>query len=160
MYTHQWRLLSGLAVVGAVAAGVSGCNPIAAVTEQGVEQAIEDATGGNVDIDTGSGASVPADFPSDVPLIDGKVSSSVSLGTGAEQSWNIVFSVSDANAAYADAVSKLTNAGYTEVAKVESADGSFASYTNSAWSVTVSSAPAIGSEQAVVSYLVTANTLQ
>lgn len=132
MNTHQWRLLSGLAVVGAVAAGVSGCNPIAAVTEQGVEQAIEDATGGNVDIDVGGGVSIPADFPSDVPLIDAKVFSSVSLGTGAEQSWNILFTVSDANAAYDDAVSKLTSAGFTEVAQSQSAEGSFGTFANAA----------------------------
>lgn len=155
MKTTQWRLLSGLALVAAVTAGVSGCNPLAAVTEEGVEQAIEGATGGNVDIDVGGGVSLPADFPSDVPLVDGTLFSSVSLGSGAEQSWNVIFTVPDANAAYADAVSQLTGAGFTEVSQVESAEGSFGAFSNSAWSVTVSSVPAMGSEEPKLSYLVT-----
>lgn len=155
MKTHHWRLISGLVLVAAVSAGVSGCNPIAAITEEGVEQAIEGATGGNVDIDVGGGVSIPADFPADVPLVDGTLFSSVSLGSGADQSWNVIFTVSDANAAYADAVSQLTGAGFTEQSQVQTAEGSFGAFSNSAWTVQVSAVPAMASEEPKLSYLVT-----
>lgn len=160
MVPRNVKLFIGLALAAGVTVGVTACNPLQAITEEGVEQAIEGATGGNVDIDAGAGVSIPADFPSDVPIIDATLFSSVSLGSGAEQTWNLIFNVSDAQAAYADAVSMLTGAGYAEVAQTESAEGSFGSFANDAWSVTVSAVPAMGGEEPKLSYTVIQNTLQ
>lgn len=54
--------------VGAIA--LTGCvNPVEQLINSTVEDAIEGATG--VDVDAGNGASVPEGFPSDIPLPSG-----------------------------------------------------------------------------------------
>lgn len=62
---------------------LAGCaNPIDEIITQGTQNAIEGAIEGatenaDIDINTGGGASVPADWPSEVPLPDGEVQMSV-----------------------------------------------------------------------------------
>src|SRR5690554_3246737 len=82
-----WAVVIAASVL--VAPALSGCsfNPI--------ESAIEGATGGNVDI---GGTSVPDDFPSEVPLIDGEVVSGFGVGTAPEKAWNVTIKVPDASA--------------------------------------------------------------
>jgi hypothetical protein len=82
-------LVAAVAACLLIAPAVSGCsfNPI--------ESAIEGVTGGNVDI---GGASVPDDFPAEVPLIDGEVASGFGVGTAPEKIWNVTIKVTDASA--------------------------------------------------------------
>ena len=109
------RLLRILAVVIAIATlpTVAGCsaNPL-----QGI---VRDATGGNVDI---GGATVPADFPAAVPLIEGEVVSGVGIGSGEGKVWNVGVRVADATAL--DAIQQqLEAAGYETQVQGANADG-------------------------------------
>lgn len=142
------------AVISGLTFSLAACNPIAAVTEQAVEKAVEDTTGADVDIDAGGGVSMPDDFPSDVPVLDAKLFSSTSIPNGDSKTWTILFQVSDPAKAYADASKKLTDAGYTVGATTESAEGSFGTFDNGTWSVTVTAAPGVSGEKAILSYTV------
>lgn len=74
-----------------------------------VESVIEGVTGGNVDI---GGTSVPDDFPSEVPLIDGDVAGAFGVGSGADKVWTVTKKVSDASAI--DTIkADLESAGFT-----------------------------------------------
>lgn len=144
----------------AVTLGVSACNPLAAVTEQVAEQAIEDATGGSIDIDAGGGVSIPADFPADIPLLDAKLFSATTLPMGDAKTWTLIFSVSDPSAAFSAASADLTAAGYQATLNSETAEGSFASFDNGTWNILLTAAPGVGSEQALLSYVVSPSAIQ
>jgi len=91
MSNHRSTHLALAVVIAALAITptVSACsfNPI--------ESAIEEATGGNVDI---GGKSIPDDFPAEVPLVDGEVVSAFGVGTAPEKAWNVTITVADASA--------------------------------------------------------------
>ncbi len=76
------RSCSALAVTPAL----SGCfgNPI--------EQVIEGATGGDVDL---GGASVPDGFPSEVPLVEGEVLFGARIGNDEGRIWNVTIKVGE-----------------------------------------------------------------
>lgn len=143
-----------LAVLGGLTFSLTACNQLAASTEQAVEKAVKDSTGADVDIDAGGGVSMPTDFPSDVPVLDAKLFSSTSVPNGDSKTWTILYQVSDPTKAYADATKKLTDAGYTTTATMEAADGSFGTFDNGTWSVTVTAAPGVSGEKAILSYTV------
>ena len=64
------RIVAAALMLGVGAIALTGCvNPVEQLINNTVEDAIEGATG--VDIDTGDGASVPEGFPSDIPLPSG-----------------------------------------------------------------------------------------
>ena len=70
--------------------------------------------GGNGGIPGGvvPGQSVPADFPSDVPLIDGEVVLGLALpGDNGDKAWNVTIKVADAGA-FDDIKAQLTDAGF------------------------------------------------
>ncbi|MHA6669034.1 hypothetical protein ACX3O0_09210 [Homoserinimonas sp. A447] len=86
-----------------IAPAVSGCsfNPL--------ESAIEGVTGGNVDV---GGTSVPDDFPSEIPLIEGEVAAAFAVGKAPEKIWNVTIKVPDASAL--DTIkTQLEGAGFT-----------------------------------------------
>src|SRR5690554_2570093 len=96
-----WAVVIAASVL--VAPALSGCsmNPI--------ESAIEGATGGNVDI---GGTSIPDDFPSEVPLIDGEVVGAFGVGTAPDKVWTVTVKVPEASAA--DTIkADLEGAGFT-----------------------------------------------
>lgn len=100
---HRTRMTAVVAACLLFAPAVAGCsiNP--------VESVIEGVTGGNVDI---GGTSVPDDFPSEVPLIDGEVIGAFAVGSGAEKVWTVTMKVDDASAT--DAIkAELEAAGFT-----------------------------------------------
>ena len=70
-----------------VAPALTGCGLI--------RDAVEQATGGEVDF---GGKSVPDDFPSEVPLIEGEVLSGASAGNADGKIWNVTIKVDDASA--------------------------------------------------------------
>ena len=96
------RALASLAIIVAIAVTpvLSGCS---------VQSIIENATGGQVDI---GGTSVPKDFPSEVPLIDGEVIFGGSLGSENDQIWNVTIKVGDSSA-FEAIKTQLTDAGFT-----------------------------------------------
>ncbi|WAB84401.1 hypothetical protein OVN20_02175 [Microcella daejeonensis] len=127
------RRLGGLLLAGGLVAGLSACaNPLEAAVEglvetgiqNGVEDAIEGAveseTGGQVDIDTGAGggAALPADWPADVPVIEGRIVSAFAIdGTFA-------LSVEAADAATAAAGQQtLLDSGFTTIVEQDYGPG-------------------------------------
>ncbi len=108
------RMTTVLASVALGALLLTGCagNPIEDLVGQGVKDAIEGATG--VEVDT-SGESVPADFPASVPLIDGKVTGSSKITVAGASTWTVAKrndgSVDDA---FTEVKSQLVAAGLKE----------------------------------------------
>jgi len=118
------RTAPAVAVLGlGLALTLSGCfaNPLEQLTnglvEGGVEQIIEDQTGVDVNID-GSGASLPDNWPADVPTVDGQVIFSAS----ADSTFSAAITVADAAAAQ-NAFTLLIDAGFTESAFFDLGDG-------------------------------------
>lgn len=75
----------------------------------------------------------PATFPGDVPIIDGEIPFGVDLGTG----WTVIVVADDIAAAYQDAESRLTGAGYTSQLSSTTDDGSFGSFENDKYTIQV-----------------------
>ena len=73
-----------------------------------VEGIIENATGSQIDL---GGQSVPADFPSTVPLASGDVIYGLSAGKDGEKVWNVTIKVS--SGAFDSISAQLTGAGFT-----------------------------------------------
>ena len=126
------------ALAAGLALALTGCfaNPLDQLTEGlvegGVEQIIEDQTGVDVDID-GTGASLPADWPADVPTVDGEVVFSASAN-GAYNAAITVASAADAERAFTD----MTDAGYTEISALDLGEGALTRvYENGTWSVSI-----------------------
>ncbi|CAN5528170.1 hypothetical protein BH10ACT7_BH10ACT7_04730 [soil metagenome] len=90
-----------LVVALAGAPALAGCSV--------VEGLIEQQTGGDIDL---GGTSVPADFPSEVPLIDGDIVNGSGFATDGTKVWNIIVKVSD-GAAFDTIKSQLEGAGFT-----------------------------------------------
>lgn len=114
----------------AVTPALSGCfgNP--------VEQIIEGATGGDVDL---GGKSVPDGFPSEVPLAQGEVLFGASLGNDEGHVWNVTIKVADA-AAIDQIVAQLESAGFSTAAEGfggSTADGGTAIVENDRYGVLV-----------------------
>lgn len=111
--------------------GLSACaNPVEAVLQQGAESAIKEiAEQNDVDINLGSGASVPADWPSEVPVPKGSVEFSAKAQGGF--SLTLLAEKSDVEAA----VAQFTANGFEETANFESADGAMYTFENAEWTV-------------------------
>lgn len=150
-------------LLGGVSLGVTSC---AAVSEKAselvdqAEKAVKDATGNSVDVDAGTGVVVPKDWPTEIPLLDATVFTSTSTGTGANQTWTVLFSVDDPSAAYAEASQKLINAGFTASINVQAAEGSYGTFDNGTWKVSLAAAPGIGSEKGTLAYIAKASSSQ
>ncbi|MDE0545366.1 hypothetical protein [Microbacterium sp. C7(2022)] len=85
----------GLAAASALI--LTGCtNPIDQLVQGGIEntieQVIEENTGADVDIDTGSGASLPDGWPAEIPV----PSTSPAFSMAAEGGFQATFEISDA----------------------------------------------------------------
>lgn len=101
------RAAIALAVAGVTASLLTGCNPVDAV-QQGVEEAIESATGGDVSL-----GELPEGFPESVPVIDGEISIGAGGSADGTEGW-VVTIKSDAADPVADAVAALESAGFTK----------------------------------------------
>ena len=124
------RAAIAVAIAGITASLLTGCfgNP-GDLVNQGVEDAIESATGGEVSLD----GDLPADFPTSVPLIEGDIS--VAAGAGGAEGWVVVVTPSDSGDPVADAVSELEAAGFTEDRSISGDGGGAAFYTDGEWTV-------------------------
>lgn len=105
---HRSRRAAALILAGALLVGVpalSGCSLINTV--------VHDATGQDIPEGITGGQSVPADFPTEVPLVDGEVVFALTLpdaGNG-DKAWNVTINVSGADA-FDTIKGQLTDAGY------------------------------------------------
>lgn len=139
------RAVLAIAIAGMTATLFTGCfaNPVEDLVNQGVEDAIEGATGGDVSLD----GEVPADFPTSVPLIDGDVT--FGAGAGGSEGW-IVMITSTAADPVADAAAKLEAAGFTQDTELSGAGAAAQVYTNGEFLVLLA-----GDGEKAVSYTVT-----
>ncbi|MFF2369789.1 hypothetical protein [Agromyces sp. NPDC058110] len=102
------RGVLAFAAAGLVAAALTGCvNPVEELVQNGVEDAIEGATGGDVSL----GGELPAGFPAEIPIVEGKIT--VGIGTGDANGWVVVVDATEADPASA-AASALEGAGFAE----------------------------------------------
>ena len=103
MNTKRFTVPLALVLALAIAPSLSGCfgNPL--------EQIVEGATGGDVSL---PGQSVPDDFPSDVPLIDGEVVFGMGVGNDDGKAWNVTVKVGGLDAVD-QITSQLEGAGFT-----------------------------------------------
>ena len=100
-----------------------------------VEQIIEGATGGDVDL---GGTSLPDGYPTDeVPVVGGEILSGLAIGDAASKIYNITVKTDgDPTTEVRDL---LVGAGFTEQmgAQASSAEGSSYVFTSDAWGVLV-----------------------
>ena len=124
------RAAIAVAIAGLTASLFTGCfgNP-ADMVNQGVEDAIESATGGEVSLD----GELPADFPTSVPLIEGDIT--VAAGAGGTEGWVVVVTPSDSDDPVADAASALEAAGFTEDKSISGDGGGAAIYSDGEYTV-------------------------
>lgn len=94
------RPIALVASAALLSAALVGCtNPLEQLVQQGSERLVEDAiereTGVEFDVDSGDGASVPSDFPGELPLPEGRLSSAIKT----EMLWMLMYEISDIAAA-------------------------------------------------------------
>lgn len=103
---------------------LAGCagNPLDDLVSQGVEDAVEGATGAEVNLS----GELPADFPESVPIIDGEIELT---GGSAGQGWVVVLTSSAADP-IGDAKAALQGAGFTEQTGVSGQAAAGVVYSN------------------------------
>lgn len=133
-----------VAIAGITASLLTGCNPVDLVN-QGVEDAIEGATGGDVSL-----GDLPEGFPTSIPLIEGDVSGGAGGGSTGADGWFVVIT-SSASDPMAEAASALESAGFTEETSVSGGQLGARAYSNDEYLVL------IAGDGKAVSYTVTPN---
>ncbi|GAA3748800.1 hypothetical protein GCM10022239_25210 [Leifsonia bigeumensis] len=125
MQRKRLAVSTAIALSLVLAPALAGCSAI--------EGIIENATGSQVDL---GGQSVPADFPSEVPLATGEVVFGLSADKDGEKVWNVTIKVSAG--AFEGISDELTGAGFTlaEGSK-EVNNGSGGLFTSDKYSVLV-----------------------
>jgi hypothetical protein len=111
-----------LAAAALVAASLTGCagQVLQQLSQDGLEQLVEDQTGGDVNLDTSGEGNLPlpADFPAEVPVPDGNIYYSQSTdGVYLLSLW--VKDVATAEAGY----QKLLSSGFTQTAEIAAEQG-------------------------------------
>jgi hypothetical protein len=101
-------LVIGVLLTGPVLVGCSGDQ---------IQSMVGDATGGTVDV---GGSTIPADFPSEIPLAAGNVATAGRVGTGTGKVWNITITVADP-AAPSIITEQLTSAGFASTSNLPGA---------------------------------------
>jgi hypothetical protein len=105
--SSRTRLPLAIALAGVLLVGsplLTGCSLI--------DNVLDSATGGTIPDGLDTGTTVPDDFPSEVPLVDGDVVFAVSLpGDNNEKAWNVTINVSGADA-FEGIKTQLTDAGF------------------------------------------------
>lgn len=138
------RAAVAVVIAGLTASLLTGCfgNPVEDLVNQGVEDAVEGVTGGEVNLD----GELPADFPESVPLVEGEISFAGGTGTG--EGW-LVMVTSSAADPVADASTALEGAGFTQDTTVSGGGVGAVVYSNADYLVL------LAGDGATVSYTVT-----
>lgn len=131
------RTISVLAAATLMSGALVGCaNPLEQLVQQGAERAVEEAiereTGVEVDVDNGGGASVPADFPGELPQPDGRLASVITT----EVVWMLVYDIAEISEAQRLAAWFVDN-GYTEISAADTGGLRTWIYENELYSVTL-----------------------
>lgn len=147
--------IASLLVVSAVAtATLAGCgviqdrvdDAVGNAVEEGVERAIEGGSGGDVDLNfDGDGASLPNNFPGDVPQPNGTIQASIGAGDG----FVVSFQTSESGAA--DFLGEFSS--WTEDGQVDLGDAKAYTYSNDRYTVGIMVSP--NGDQTSVNYTVT-----
>lgn len=138
----EMKKLPGIVfLVGVVGFSLTACvNPLANMTEQAVEQAIESESGGDIDIDAGGGASMPDGWPSSVPVPSGDILLSAADGAEGSKNWTVVIKVGNSKDAFTEITDKLKAGGFEAITEATMDDGSYGGYQNSEYMVNVTAA--------------------
>lgn len=138
------RKLVSISLAAMMAVGITpllaACfNPLQSAVEQAAQNAAENALGGDIDLNLdGGGASLPADWPGEVPVISGTIESSIRLGSGADQTWSVTVTVDNADQAWSSIKSEFESAGFVTDFESVSSDGSMGSFSDGSYSAIVS----------------------
>jgi hypothetical protein len=126
------RAAMAVVIAGLTASLLTSCfgNPVEDLVNQGVEDAVEGATGGEVSLD----GELPADFPESVKLVEGDISFAGGTGTG--EGW-LVMVTSEAADPVADARAALEGAGFAEDTTVSGGGVGAVVYSNDEYLVLV-----------------------
>lgn len=140
------RRAATAAVIAALTATLlSGCFPNPGdLVNRGVEDAIEDATGGEVSL----GGELPADFPDSVELIEGEIGFAAGGEAGGTSGWTVMITSTAADPV-AEAAAKLEAAGFAQDTSLAGQDTGAVVFTNGEYLVLVAG------EGETVSYTVT-----
>lgn len=126
--TIRSRAAIAVAIAGVSASLLTGCNP-ADVVNQGIEEAIEGATGGDVSL-----GDLPEGFPESVPVIEGDIAVGAGGGSTGADGWTVVVT-SDTADPMADAKAALESAGYSDDPSISTDGGGAAAYSNDEYTV-------------------------
>ena len=165
---HSMRKTMTMLAAGALALGAGGMLA-ACSSDDAAEEAVEEATGGDVDdgsvtfededgsTSIGTCDELPDDFPSDVPTPDADpVACGSTTGGPGDDTWSITYSNDDASAVE-DYQGTLEDADFTVDGEFSAggSEGGFSSFsaTNDAYTVTVTSAGA--GDEGVINVTVT-----
>ena len=130
-----------------VAPALTGCGLI--------HDAVEKATGGDVDF---GGKSVPDDFPSDVPLIEGEVLYGASAASEDGKLWNVTIKVDDISA-FDEITAQFEGAGFESSDLGGTSDqGATGTFTKDPYGVFVVVTGGDTDEGWVANYTVTSST--
>ncbi|WP_440711218.1 hypothetical protein [Herbiconiux sp. YIM B11900] len=156
MTTKKLSLVLAVSLAALLGPALTGCvgNPVESV----VEGAVEQAGGGDVDLNSDGG--LPDGFPAEVPLYDGEVVSGLSAGTVADGGgWTVTVKVNDVEADFKAINDQLVAAGF-ESSFSGFADGAGSgAYSNANFSVLVAVTDD-GSGQKTATYIVGGTTAQ
>lgn len=138
------RAAMTVAIVGVTASLLTGCfaNPVEELVNRSVEGAVEEATGGDVNLS----GELPADFPAEVPVIEGKIG--LSAGAGGTEGWIIAVTTTSSDA-LAEAAAELEADGFAEDTSVSGGQLGAKVYTGSEYLVL------LAGEGSTVTYTVT-----
>ncbi|WP_308799286.1 hypothetical protein [Agromyces silvae] len=139
------RVIAALFAAGIAAAALTGCTagPLQDIVGQQAEEAIEGATGNDVNL---GGGELPTGFPGEVPLVDGEIS--FSAGSGGAEGWIVTIDPQAADAVAA-ATAALEAGGFLPEAAFEGVDLGAKIFSNGTYLVLLS-----GDDQGVM-YTVT-----
>lgn len=101
-----------IAITLAATFSLTGCfsNPIENIVQGGVDKAIEDATGGDIE----TGGDLPDDFPSEVPLLSDNIEFAMGIDNEESKGWSVMIATDDPQAATEKIPEQLEAAGFTQ----------------------------------------------
>src|SRR5690554_4851102 len=102
------------------------------------EKLLEGMTGGDVDIE--ADGSMPQDFPSEVPVINGEILAAVGMTIDGAKTWQVSLRVDDAASAANLAREKLVGAGFEETMWSDTSPMILGVFSNDSYQVHVSAA--------------------
>ncbi|QJU53939.1 hypothetical protein SCB71_12140 [Herbiconiux sp. KACC 21604] len=135
---------------------LAGCigNPV----EQIVEGAVEQAGGGDVDLNSDGG--LPDGFPTEVPLYDGEIVGGMGVGVAeGDGGWTVIVKVADPEASFTSINDQLVAAGFESQFSGFSDGSGTGMYQGANYGVLVTVADD-GSGQVTATYIVSANSAE